>query len=458
MSGPKVIDVVTRQQVIDICKAAIAEVDHALAEWQRIMDRNMILAPAELTRLTKARDALQTMLAGDQFLDIQKAAPVVTAAIERSVQEQLAEHASEATGQQRQERSLRLSAEAVLSRCRELDLEVPEDCLRVLSDAAAEREVDHDALREALARANAALYARDDSSPSEGQRELARVLGATGEATSASDALQNAANLILDPRVTRVASQISDLAATGEIETVSLFRSRLDKVNQADTAGDTRQKELLLASLEVDIAPAVRKAQQLSALRRDIGVESAAAQATNDWEACRVDLREAEAALQRGDTDSARLHIERAKTTRLDRRKQQAAQSSRAAILDGLKELGYEVREGMATQWAEKKQLVVRHAAKPGVALELAGTLDGGRLQARMVALQGSARDPHADKQTEETWCSEFDSLQKYVARRGGAIRVVKALAAGTAPLKVVADAHIEDERRERTLGERRLH
>jgi hypothetical protein len=457
MSGPKVIDVVTRQQVIDICKAAIAEVNHALAEWQRIMDRNMILAPAELKRLTMARDALQSMLARDQFLDIQKAAPEVTAAIERSVQEQLAGHASGAAGQQRQEQSLRLSARAVLSRMRELAVEVPEDCLRVMSEAAAEQAVDHEALRQSLAQANAALYAKDDSSPSESQHELARILGATGKATSASDALRNAEYSLLDPRVSRVASQISDLAGIGEVDTASLFRSRLDKVNQADTAGDTQQKELLLASLEIDIAPAVRKARQSSALRHDIGVESAAAQATNDWEACRVDLREAESALQRGDTDSARLHIERAKTTRLDRRKQRAAQSSRAAILDGLKELGYEVREGMATQWAEKKQLVVRHAAKPGVALELAGTLDGGRLQARMVALQGAARDPHGDKQTEETWCSEFDSLQKYVARRGGEIRVVKSVAAGAAPLKVVLDDQFEDAKREQLLRERKL-
>jgi hypothetical protein len=457
MSGPKVIEVVTRQQVIDICRAAIAEVDHALAEWQRIMDRNMILAPAERKRLTTARDALQAMLAGDRFLDIQKAAPGVMAAIERSVQEQLAGHFSAAAEQQRQEQSLRLSAGAVLSRLRELDAEVPEDCLRILSEAAAERPVDDQALRQALAQANAALYAKDNSSPSEGQQELARVLGATGMSTSASDALQNAEHSLLDPRVSSVASQISDLAEIGEVETASLFRSRLDKVNQADTAGDTRQRELLLASLEVEITTAVREARQLSALRREIGVESAAAQATNDWEACRVDLREAEAALQRGDTDSARRHLERAKTTRLDRRTQRAAQSSRAAILDGLKELGYEVREGMATQWAEKKQLVVRHAAKPGVALELAGTLDGGRLQARMVTLQGSARDPHADKQTEETWCSEFDSLQKYVARRGGEIRVVKAVAAGAAPLKVVLDDQFEDAKRVQLLRERKL-
>ena len=457
MSGPKVIDVVPRQHVIDVCKTAIAEVDHALAEWQRIMDRNMIEAPAEMAQFKKAGAALNAMLAADRFLDIQRTAPELATAIESSVQQQLTAHASETVSRERRERSLRLGAEALLARSRELQIELPEDCVRVLSDAANARWVNEEAVQRALSRANAALYAKEDSAPSERQQDLARALGANGEATSAADLLRNAEGSLLDPRVTRIASQIADLAGIGEVEVAGAFGSRLDKVHQAETAGDMRQKELLLTSLEVDVAPAVRKAQQVNALRRDIGVELATAQATNDLEACSKDLREAEAALQRGEADSARLHIDRAKTLRLERRKQRAAQSSRAAILDGLKELGYEVREGMATQWAEEKQLVVRHAAKPGVALELAGTLDGGRLQARMVALRGSARDPHADKQTEEKWCSELDSLQKYVSGRGGEIKIVKAVAAGAVPLKVVADDHHEDEKREQVRRERKV-
>lgn len=457
MSGPKVIHVVTRQEVIDICRRAIAEVDHALADWQRVMDRNMITAPAELARFSGELNALRSMLAADQFLDVQKAAPELASVIHNSVQQQLSAHTSEAMSRQRQERALRLSAAAVLSRSRELTGELPEDCIEVLSDAAADRKVDPEAVKQALARVNAALYAKEDTGPSAAQQELAKALGATGEAGSVTDLLRDAENALLDPRAMRIASQIAVLAGIGEVEAASLFRSRLDKADHAEAVGDTRQKELLLTSLEVEIGPAVKSAQQVNALRQQISLEATAAQATSDWEACSKDLREAEAALNRGDADLAQIHIGRAKELRLERHKQRAAQSSRAAILEGLKELGYEVREGMATQWAERKQLVIRHAAKPGVALELAGTLDEGRLQARMVALQGSARDPHADKQTEEKWCSELDSLRKYVAGRGGDIRVIKAVAAGATPLKVVAGEQYEEERRERQVREQHL-
>jgi hypothetical protein len=457
MSGPKVINVVSRQQQIDTCKAAIAEVDYALVEWQRIMDRNMIVAPAELARFTGPRDYLQTLFAADRFHEVQVLAAALVISLRESVQHHLAAQNSEAVRRQRQEHSLRLSAETVLARAREKQLELPEESIQVLAEAAAGRSVQHEVVQRALSQATVALYAQPEDQPSRTQLELARLLGATQSPVLASEMLTDAEESLRDPRLARVSSQITDLEAVGEIEEATAFSVRLDRVHEADAAGDTRQRELLLASLEIEIGPAVAKARLRNDLRREIGVELASAQVTDYADAVQTDLQKAEAALERGDPYAARVHIEQAKKLRLEKQKQRAAQSSRAAILDGLKELGYEVREGMATQWAEKNQLVVRHAAKPGVALELAGTLDGGRLQARMVALQGSARDPHADKQTEEKWCSELDSLQKYVAGRGGEIRVVKAVAAGAAPLKIVADDQMDDEKREQRLKERRV-
>jgi len=127
MSGPKVINVVTRQEVVDICQAAIAEVDYALSEWQRIMDRNMIVAAGDLARFMTGRDALRRLLEADQFLDVQKAAPGLVAAIHNNVQQQLAVHDSQAAQEQRQERSHQFSAEAVLARCREMSVVIPVD-------------------------------------------------------------------------------------------------------------------------------------------------------------------------------------------------------------------------------------------------------------------------------------------------------------------------------------------
>src|SRR3546814_2869889 len=44
-----------------------------------------------------------------------------------------------------------------------------------------------------------------------------------------------------------------------------------------------------------------------------------------------------------------------------------AVQSRRAAVLEGLSGLGYEVTEGMSTTWAADGRLVVRSAARPEI-------------------------------------------------------------------------------------------
>lgn len=456
MSGPKVIHVVTRQEVIDTCEAAIAEVDHALAEWQRIMDRNMIVAAGDLARFIKGRDALRRLLQADQFLDVQKAVSGLAAAIQNNVQQQLAAHNSRVAQEQRRERSLQFGAEAVLARCQEMSVEIPVDCIQVLTDAAAGRGVDAQIIQRAMSQATSALYATDQSTAFTKQRDLAEVLGATGDSTNAQEVLKAAEDSLIDPRIRRISSQLAELESVGEDAIAARFRSRLGRAANAETTGDMRQSGLLLDSLEIELGPAVKRAQQIAALRRLIGVEAAAARATHDWDVCSQDLAAAENAVMRGDANAAQQHVERATALRLEKRKQRAAQASRTAILEGLRGLGYDVREGMATQWAEKKQLVVKHAAKAGVALELAGTLDGGRLQARMVAIGGSGRDPHADKRAEEQWCSELDSLRKYISGRGGEIKIVKAVAAGTAPLKRVGDEGDEEERRGQALREQR--
>jgi hypothetical protein len=46
--------------------------------------------------------------------------------------------------------------------------------------------------------------------------------------------------------------------------------------------------------------------------------------------------------------------------------------------------------------------------------------------------------------------------LRKYISGRGGEIKIVKAVAAGAAPLKRVVDERDEEERREQTLREQR--
>lgn len=55
MSGPKVVRVVTREEIIAICQGHIAALVAAFEQWQRVGKRNEIV-DAEDIRLAQSRD------------------------------------------------------------------------------------------------------------------------------------------------------------------------------------------------------------------------------------------------------------------------------------------------------------------------------------------------------------------------------------------------------------------
>ncbi|RBL67017.1 hypothetical protein C3E98_034375, partial [Pseudomonas sp. MWU13-2625] len=116
---------------------------------------------------------------------------------------------------------------------------------------------------------------------------------------------------------------------------------------------------------------------------------------------------------------------------------QRAALARRQAVLEGLASLGYEVREGMATAWAQDGRVVLRKGATPGYGVEVGGNADNGRLQVRAVALSAQ-RDTQRDKDIETIWCGEFQRLQALLAARGDNLSIEKALAVGAVPLREV--------------------
>jgi hypothetical protein len=102
----------------------------------------------------------------------------------------------------------------------------------------------------------------------------------------------------------------------------------------------------------------------------------------------------------------------------------------------------------MSTIRADRKRLVIAHPSRQGVALELEGNAESGRLQARMVAVQGAVRDRDSDREVEERWCDELKTLQDSLAGAGGAIYIERSTPAGAHPLKFVAlEQRIESSR-----------
>ena len=71
MSGPKVIRIVTREEIIAICRGMLARLDAAIASWRRIGERNGTVDAADVAATEKRRDALRALLAKDRVVELQ---------------------------------------------------------------------------------------------------------------------------------------------------------------------------------------------------------------------------------------------------------------------------------------------------------------------------------------------------------------------------------------------------
>jgi hypothetical protein len=124
-----------------------------------------------------------------------------------------------------------------------------------------------------------------------------------------------------------------------------------------------------------------------------------------------------------------------------EHRAAQATAARRAAVLEGLTSLGYEVTEGMSTSFAQDGQLVLRSAARPDYGVEVSAAANGERMQMRPVAFgsDGEGPDPRQDRDAETIWCSDVTSLQASLAKLGGGLTIERSTAIGATPLKRLA-------------------
>ena len=135
-----------------------------------------------------------------------------------------------------------------------------------------------------------------------------------------------------------------------------------------------------------------------------------------------------------------------------------AAHMRRQVVLKGLASLGYQVNEGLETAWVRAGHLVIERPSQPGYGVELGGTGEKGRIQARVVAFRAAAADKTRDIDAEQLWCSDFAHLGQQLAATGTEFILEKAMPVGAVPLKMVSDAAVSNSvesapvLRERTL------
>ena len=449
MSGPKVVRIVTREEAIATCERDLQRLDKALARWENQASRLAQLSDAERAAAHARRASLHALLEQERWLDVQLQVKIESEFLKRDLAEREERAIRQAAETRQQHRRLQENASALLQA---LDASALLQALDARPDAAsaALRQTLHtladgvlrDDAEALLAQGFAALAsAPAEERLSEAQRELAQRLKTDETPMSLEQwRARQQQDAPHEQRLARIDRHIAELQLLQGEASAQAF---LERLARAEAEQRPERRNLLLDSLVLDLAQAAREHQQqrqrLEHLQ-DLASEVAALGAAEHAEL----LQRAAACQPDSDPQQLAELTERCNAILTAHLQQQAALARRQAVLQGLASLGYEVREGMATAWAQTGRVVLRKPATPGYGLEVGGKADNGRLQLRAVALNAN-RDNQRDRDIETLWCGEFQRLQALLAAQGGELSVERALGVGEVALKEIG----EEEQRE---------
>lgn len=438
MSGLKVIRTVTIEQLREQARVQLALVADAIHQLQNAAAGNVESTNSRLERLIEEQNRIEASLQADRFNEVTARSQAIIAAIHQDIQRLHEEQDTRNAKFRVQERSLRQTAKTVLERCHRMGLVIPKDHQDQLEIAAEGQAFDLHQIASIAARWLEEPLKADDGRKTAAQEALAQSLSSKSKESSAGELLRRLEAEFADPRISTAEKQMAELVRLGEPQAVKQFEQRLSMIISGEPGSNSITRSLAYDSLGLELSNAVKLARKRAELVTELATEVAATTTTDDLNVCQQIILEAASAIESRDLGKASARIKRIREIRETCQRSRAANAARHVVLSGLKKLGYEVREGMATTWAEKRRLSIRHPGSPGVALELAGNGDSGRMQTRMVAVEGAARDLRFDKQVEEEWCGNLKMLQEAVAIAGGTVQIEKALAAGVQPLKAI--------------------
>jgi hypothetical protein len=426
VSGPKVVRIVTREEVLAACKADLARLDAALRDWTRSGTSNGFTSTEEIATAGTRRDELAALIAADRFVDFQKGAAREIAFLASDLQVRLAKAADEQAAAQALARRQSDAARALLGALRTRGVEVPSELAGRL-EAVAAGASDPGAVAEGFA---ALSPAGDDGA--EARKRLATLHRTEIQTPSLDDWLRAQPQPAHEARLVKVARHLAELNAIGAAEP-GLLAAR----EAAEREPEKRRRALLLDSLELNLAGAIATAKAHAALESELNLTLAALGALSAGRRAEFEARLA--ALNA--TESVAPLLTEVKVALDEEQARIAAEARRQAVLQALLGLGYEVTEGMVTAWAKDGQLVLRNSARPDYGVEILGKGEDERLQMRAVAFDDRdavVADPTRDRDAEVIWCGEVGALAEQLKRAGTDFAIVKARKVGEVPLKRV--------------------
>lgn len=423
MSGPKVVRVVSRDELVADGEALLRRLNAALSRWEE--DCTSIgVDVSEFSTTRDRRNDLEQLLRAEQFVLFGQTALAEIDFLDADMTKRRARAVQlKAEESQRYDRSKEV-ARAMLKRSSDAPIELRQELL-----IAADGGFDLHKTDAVLSRARQHLFKGDEAALNQIQKEIATRL-----ALSADDDLFNSTKSQLvapDERLKSIFSHLSELALVGGAEQAKQLNAQLV---QARGITEESQRQMMLDTLVIGIKQAKDAALNLAFLRRSAQLLSEEIPADVEGNIFRQRLSEAAVAgnslelqkvIDQTEKDFSALKVARKTAQR------------RQVILSGLAELGYEVHEDLVTATPSNGRIVVRNTFDTDYGVELASTPGMDRIQVRTVAFE-SNRNTAGDIPAEQRWCTDFSRLQASMRASGTDLVIEKALGVGTMPIRVL--------------------
>ncbi|WP_430253185.1 hypothetical protein [Neorhizobium sp. DAR64872/K0K18] len=429
MSGPKVVRIVTREEIIAICERQIATLQAAVAQWQKVVERNGVLTPEVFATANGRVIAMQQLLATDKFLELQKQVPLEIGFLTSDIERHIAAVAEKNAAARKEARQLLRAATSLSNALAAKGLLVPPALLRPVSANQSE-------LREAVRQGFGLLQpSATPGAITDRQRDLASRLAGDDERSNLAEWLAGQERQAIDePGLLMVERRYEELHAL-DPDASQIFADRLDKL----VTDQSNRRSLLIDSLALDISDAykttVAKSVAIAELR---GIEAELKYLGDP--SVDLHLQSIRRLLaQKPDLPALISEIGSSKNTLLAVVERRAAVERRRAILSGLSDLGYEVKEGMETAWVENGRVVLKSTKSPSYGVEVGGN-PLTSMQVRTVGIESSGvfRNMTGDIGAETEFCGDFSKLQARLAADGGSLEIIKAMGIGTTAVRTV--------------------
>lgn len=442
MSGPKIISIVTVEEVIQICNVWLTRVDAEMNRWTEVGRRNDVISPDDEAENTKRRNKLSELLNSGQYVAVQKQAPLLIQRLQLDLDQRLEQAAQSRAAQQRMTRSLSITASSLLRRAASTGAALPVEVTEVLTAATGGQHRDDQETEQAISRA--ILLLAEDGEGATGFSPVGQQLieDAAPESLHAWIIRTNAAT-DSDPRLAKADSMMARIRTLDASVSLQGFSARIQEIERQADAPD---RGLRLDALCLDLKRLLDNSEQRNKVELQLTELKMEAEATGAFPELQAQFLHAVELASSGDLQNAAAWAGQIRELMDVRSRQNSAAQKRQTLIRGLEQLGYSVNSGMLPVWSSKKRLIVGKNKNSETGVEISGDLESGKCQVRPVAFENrGVRSPANDRDEETRWCSDLEEMQKQLASQGVALKIEASTPVGAAPLKVVSGAWTHD-------------